>query len=198
MGSIVEGMMGTRLSREFFERDVLTVAPELVGKVLRVKSNKEDGTSRGIITEVEAYRGEEDGACHARFGRTRRTEVMYGKGGLVYVYLIYGMYWMLNIVTGELNQPQAVLIRGIRIIQNLKIKKEKRLSLKERVGGPGRVGRWLQLDDSFYGEDVTSSQRIWFEESGFKIQESRIIQTERIGVEYAGEWARKKWRWLAE
>src|SRR5512145_53559 len=98
-------MNTSRLDSNFFSRDVLAVAPELVGKVL-VRSFENGLVERFIITEVEAYRGAEDLACHASKGRTPRTEVMYHHGGLVYVYLIYGMYWMLNFVTGEPNNPQ--------------------------------------------------------------------------------------------
>ena len=100
-------------------------------------------------TEVEAYRGSEDRACHASKGRTPRTEIMYHEGGRLYVYLIYGMYWMLNVVTGGENDPQAVLIRGV-----------------ENFPGPGKLTRSFGIDRTFYGEDLTISERIWFEESG--------------------------------
>ena len=96
-----------KLDADFFKRDVLEVAPDLLGKQLLL--NKQSF----VITEVEAYRGEEDKACHASKGRTQRTEIMYHAGGVIYVYLIYGVYWMLNFVTGERDNPQAILIRGI-------------------------------------------------------------------------------------
>ena len=164
-----------KLKRDFWDRDVLEVAPSLLGKVLVRKF--EDGRELRLrITEVEAYRGVEDQACHARFGKTERNKVMWGKAGLVYVYLIYGMYWMLNFVTGKNNEPQAVLIRGL-----------------EGAEGPGRVGRLLGLDKSFYGEDVVTSGRLWVEEGRL---EGEIVRSERVGVEYAGVWARKKWRFL--
>ncbi len=104
---------GIRLSRDFFTRDVLVVAPELVGKSMAVNLPG-SAAVRYMITEVEAYRGSEDLACHASKGRTPRTEIMYSNGGHLYIYLIYGMYWMLNVVTGEENNPQAVLIRGLK------------------------------------------------------------------------------------
>ncbi len=164
-----------RLKRDFFRQDVLKVAPDLLGKILVRKF--EDGRELRLgITEVEAYRGVEDQACHARFGKTERNKIMWGKAGLVYVYLIYGMYWMLNLVTGEEDEPQAVLIRGL-----------------EGVGGPGRVGKLLELDKSFYGEDVVISERLWIEEGRL---EGEIVRSERVGVEYAGVWTRKRWRWL--
>lgn len=165
-----------RLLNSFFQRDVLVVAPELLGKVIVRKF--ENGTiHRYVITEVEAYRGEDDLACHASKGKTARTEVMYHDGGKVYVYLIYGMYWMLNFVTGIENYPSAVLIRGV-----------------DSFSGPGRVGRGLQLDKSFYGEDLGESNRIWVEDAE-SIQNYRTDK--RIGIDYAGDiWANKNWRFF--
>ena len=163
-----------RLSRDFYTRDVLIVAPELVGKTL-VRASGNGLLERFIITEVEAYRGVEDLACHASKGRTARTEVMFEHGGLVYVYLIYGMYWMLNIVTGESNNPQAVLIRGL-----------------EGYIGPGRLTKKLLIDKDFYGEDLTNSNRLWVEDND---QPANIQTSPRIGIDYAGEyWASKPWR----
>lgn len=165
-----------RLSRSFFSRDVLDVAPDLLGKTL--KRNFDNNTLQLTITETEAYRGEDDLGCHASKGRTPRTEVMYHKGGLVYVYLIYGMYWLLNFTTGYEGHPQAVLIRGTAQIQ-----------------GPGRIGRALKLDKSFYGEDLVTSERLWLEDSlEFKAKQE-ILTSPRIGIDYAGElWAGKHWR----
>jgi DNA-3-methyladenine glycosylase len=170
--------MGVRLPAAFFQRDVLEVAPGLLGNILVRKF--EDGTTRFFtITEVEAYRGTKDRACHASKGRTPRTEVMFGEGGKVYVYLIYGMYWMLNLVTGEEGDASAILIRGL-----------------EGISGPGRVGRTLQLDKSFYGENLASSERIWMEDSGLKPE---FIATPRIGIDYAGEpWISKPWRFVVK
>lgn len=128
------------------------------------------------ISEVEAYRGEEDLACHASKGRTSRTEIMYHEGGKLYIYFIYGMYHMLNVVTGPEGFPQAVLIRGVSGIE-----------------GPGRLTRDLKIDKSFYGESLYESDRIWI---GNGIERPGIIASKRIGVEYAGEyWAERQWRW---
>ncbi len=165
-----------RLSREFFTSDVLVVAPGLIGKTLVRKWDNGDIT-RHIITETEAYRGTDDKACHASKGRTARTEIMFESGGQLYMYLIYGMYWMLNIVTSVKDVPQAVLIRGLG-----------------DVYGPGRITRFLELDKSFYGENLLVSDRIWVEDSDL----SPEIQTlPRIGIDYAGEpWASRPWRYL--
>ncbi len=167
-----------RLDAAFFEQDVLVVARELLGKTL-VRHFEDGRIERFTIVETEAYRGEEDGACHANKGRTIRTEVMYHAGGKVYVYLIYGMYWMLNIVTGNEDCPQAVLIRGVK-----------------GVSGPGRLGKCLELNKSFYGESLLTSKRLWIEDEP-NVVGHQIIETERIGISYAPvEWQSKKWRFV--
>ena len=166
---------GKRLAREFFIRDVLVVAPELPGKTMVIRL-PDGSTGRYIITEVEAYRGSEDEACHACRGRTSRTEIMFHEGGRLYLYLIYGMYWMLNIVTGIENDPQAILIRGV-----------------ENHPGPGRLTRSFGIDKSFYGEDLVISERIWLEDAGV----NPVVKTgTRIGIDYAGEyWKSRPWRY---
>jgi DNA-3-methyladenine glycosylase len=164
------------LQREFYTRDVLDVAPDMLGKILIVAppGSPELGF---MITEVEAYRGIEDKACHASKGRTIRTEIMFHEGGKIYVYFVYGMYWMLNMVTGKEDDPQAVLIRGI-----------------EGISGPGRVSRELCIDGSFYGEDLTVSERIRVADSG---KQASFITGPRIGIDYAGEpWKSKPWRYM--
>lgn len=167
-----------RLTSGFYKQDAVTVAEKLLGKIL--VRTWEDGTQcRYRITETEAYLGVEDMACHASKGRTKRTEVMYGEGGSVYVYLIYGMYWMLNVVTGTENNPQAVLIRGI-----------------DTIIGSGKVGRELRMDKSFYGEKLIDSIRIWIEDAP-DITDFRTAP--RIGIDYAGEeWKDKPWRFILD
>lgn len=155
---------------------MLEVAPSLLGKIL-VRKFENGQIKRYRITETEAYRGEEDLACHASKGRTKRTEIMYHRGGVVYVYLIYGMYWMLNFVTNEEDFPAATLIRGL-----------------DGIDGPGRLGKALELDATFYGENLDTSNRIWIESDGWQAEFS---MSKRIGVDYAGIWAEKRWRYLA-
>jgi len=168
-------MGNIRLARDFFTRDILRVAPGLIGKTLVIRGVN-GRITRYTITETEAYRGYEDKACHACRGRTARTEVMYREGGRIYVYFVYGMYWMLNFVAGKEGVPQAALIRGI-----------------DGYDGPGKLTRALNIDGSFYGEDLASSKRIWVEDPGMK----PVIETgPRIGIDYAGEpWKSKKWRY---
>ena len=162
------------LNEAFFNRDVLDVAPDLIGKVL-VRKFESGVQERYTITETEAYRGEKDLACHASKGRTKRTEIMYHRGGVVYVYFIYGMYWLFNIVTSEKDYPAAVLIRGI-----------------EGCNGPGRLGRKLQIDFSFYGENLNNSQRIWVEDG----EKCDYSSSERIGIGNSGIWQTMPWRYV--
>ena len=162
-----------KYKQEFFTRDVLEVAAQLPGKkIVRII----DGISKEwIITEVEAYRGADDLACHASKGRSKRTEIMYHEGGYLYMYLIYGMYWMLNIVTGETGNPQAVLIRSL-----------------QGINGPGRITREMQLNGSFYGEKIHDSGRIWITDG---LEKPEIRTGARIGIDYAGDyWKERPWR----
>lgn len=171
--------MNGRLKIDYFqENNALFLAKDLLGKTL-VRKFDSGAVIRSKITETEAYLGSEDLANHASKGRTQRTELMFGEGGYVYVYLIYGRYWLLNIVTGGAENPEAVLIRGI-----------------ERINGPGRIGNLLKLDKSFYGESLADSNRIWLEDS---FLEGEIVSSPRIGVDYAGsEWRAKPWRFVLE
>ena len=135
----------------------------------------------GQIIEVEAYVGAEDKACHASKGRTPRTDVLFGAAGHSYVYLIYGMYHCLNVVTEREEFPAAVLIRAIDVEGEL-------------IDGPGRLCRALQIDRGLNRIDLTSRDRLWFEDRGDRIGSRRVAALPRIGVDYAGEWAKKLWR----
>jgi DNA-3-methyladenine glycosylase len=166
-----------RLTNNFYRLDVIEVAPLLLGKVL-VRCFDDGSMLKVPIWEVEAYRGEEDLACHARFGRTARNDVMYHPGGYVYMYLIYGMYWMLNVVTGDENHPQAVLVRGAG-----------------SYDGPGKLAKALQLDRSFYGEDLATSSRIWIEDAPVCTE---YTTAPRVGIDYAPRsWRTIHWRFIA-
>lgn len=166
----------TRLDSNFYSQDAIDLAKNLIGKVICRKF--EDGeVYRYHITETEAYCGEKDLACHACKGKTDRTAVMYETGGHVYMYLIYGMYWMLNIVSGKKNDAQAVLIRGV-----------------EGADGPGKVGRLLKLDKSYYGLNLATADNFWLENDGTQYS---YEATPRIGISYAGEpWVSKPWRFV--
>jgi DNA-3-methyladenine glycosylase len=171
-----------KLSKEFFEQKTLKVAKELLGKILCVRKNEK--ILRGIIVETEAYRGEDDLACHASKGRTKRTETLYKKAGTVYAYLIYGMHYCLNIVTEKENYPSAVLIRGVTVEENRRIK---------TISGPGRVCRHFGVDKTFNGLDVFG-KNIWVEDGGLKISPRKILKSKRIGVDYAKHCKDYLWR----
>lgn len=169
--------MNNRLDPAFFSRDPLSVAPEILGKnLVRVFP---DGSRISLpVTEVEVYRGMEDLACHASKGLTERNRVMFGRGGIIYIYLVYGMHWMFNIVTGTEGDPEALLIRGVG-----------------EVAGPGRVTRHLQMGRDFYGEDLTTSGRIWLDDGPVVDQ---YTTAPRVGIHYAGEpWVSMPWRFIA-
>lgn len=168
--------MEHRLPLDFYLQDVLEAAPSLLGQKLVCRQPSGLLTTH-IITETEAYRGTDDKACHASKGRTERTKTMFERGGVLYMYLIYGMYWMMNVVTGARDVPQAVLIRGLL-----------------DVSGPGRLTRELGLDGSYNGEELLHSERIWITGSGSKAE---YTTHPRIGIDYAGEpWKSKPWRYV--
>ena len=176
------------LPRTFFDRPTLKVAKELLGKaLLRQTSN---GLIETMIVDVEAYVGPQDRACHASKGRTKRTEVLFGPAGYTYVYMIYGMYHCLNFVTESVDYPAAVLIRGLEVVGN-PLSPD---TTPARIDGPGRVCRFLSLDRTHNVLDATKKEIIWVEDRGISIPKSRIQALPRIGVDYAGEWANKLWR----
>jgi len=180
---------------------------ELVGKPRRKAS-----FLRGRIIETEAYIGPQDKASHAFRGKiTPRNKAEYLIGGHIYIYLVYGMYWQLNISTAQKGKPECVLIRAIEpVLDSSKISnfqfpisnkilntKFQNYKLLKLTNGPGKVCRWFKLDRSFYGEDLTKSKKIWLEDRGEKIRPSQILATKRIGIDYAGPyWSKRKWRFL--
>jgi DNA-3-methyladenine glycosylase len=155
------------LTERFFRAGADDVARNLLGKTL-VRQGKR-GLRRLVITETEAYLGAHDLACHAARGRTRRTEVMFGPPGIFYVYLIYGLHWMLNVVTGAHAHPAAVLIRGLR-----------------GLPGPGRLTRELMISGDLNGLRAAPTSGLWFEDHDLSLGPGRIIASPRVGVDYAG------------
>ncbi len=164
---------------KFFERPVLEVAKGLIGALLVRRIPDGNTIFASTLTEVEAYDGPEDLASHASKGRTPRTEVMFGPAGVFYVYLIYGLHWMLNVVTGEPGHPAAVLIRGTT-----------------NISGPGRITARLQIDQTLNGKPAKKSSGLWFENRSIVIPDERIETTPRIGVEYSGDWSRVPYRFI--
>ena len=171
--------MNKRLSRKFFERSPILVAQDLLGKYLiRQVGNKKVIAK---IVETEAYMGEMDLASHASRGKTPRTEIMYNSCGIAYVYLVYGIHYMFNIVAHEKGKVGAVLIRALEPMKNQKM-----------ANGPGKLSKWMKIDIKFNGEDLIKSNKLWLEDYGTK--PSKIIKTTRIGVEYAKHYEDKPWR----
>ena len=171
-----------KLPREFYVKPTLQVAKDLLGKyIVRRAGNK---ILEGKIIETEAYIGTKDKASHAYGGKiTPRNWAEYLIGGHIYIYLVYGMHWQLNISTHKGGEPECVLLRA--------------LNLEKRADGPGKLCSYLRLDKSFYAEDLTKSKRIWLEDRGEKIKSSHILATARIGIDYAGPyWSRRKWRFV--
>jgi DNA-3-methyladenine glycosylase len=180
--------MGIILQNEFFNRKTTVVAKDLLGKYLvRKIKNK---TIKLFITEVEAYDGEKDLASHASHGKTERTKVMFDEAGLFYVYLIYGMYWMLNVTTGEKGYPAAILIRGGIYYDD---KNDKKII----INGPGKITKFLKITKYQNGKKANKENGLWFESNDIKIKKNQISATKRIGVEYAGKiWANKPYRFI--
>lgn len=172
-------MLVKALPRDFFARPTLQVARALLGKYVV----RELGSERisGRIIEVEAYVGPKDRASHASRGRTARTDVMFGPPGMAYVYLIYGMYYCLNVVTERDGYPAAILVRAVHAGGDL-------------IDGPGRLCRRFQIDRTLNRADLTQGEGLWFEDRGEPVSRSAVERFPRIGVDYAGVWAAKPWR----
>ena len=176
--------MTRRLPRSFYAReDTLLVARELLGMHLV----HDDGSGRrvGRIVETEAYMGPEDLAAHSSRGRTPRTEVMFGPPGHAYVYFIYGFWNCMNIVTSRKGVPHAVLLRAVEPIEGI----------RDRTWGPGLMCRAMGIDRTLNGEDLCAD-RLWLERPEAPLPPSRIARGPRIGVDYAGPWAKRPWRFF--
>ncbi|MBI3559286.1 DNA-3-methyladenine glycosylase [Candidatus Gottesmanbacteria bacterium] len=157
------------LPREFYARDTVQVARDLLGKYLVLKDKK------FVITETEAYCGEKDLACHGAWRRKQSCENLWGQPGRLYIYLTYGLHYMLNISTEKENYPAAVLIRGL-----------------DKINGPGRVTKFLGINKSHDGLDITSGE-FFIADGG---QKPKYAAALRVGVAYAGLWAKKLWRFI--
>jgi DNA-3-methyladenine glycosylase len=176
--------MSKKLPRSFYAReDTLLVARELIGMHLV----HDDGVTRrvGRIVETEAYMGPEDLAAHSARGRTQRTEVMFGPPGHAYIYFIYGFWYCLNIVTSRKGVPHAVLLRALEPIEGI----------TDKTWGPGLLCRAMSVDRTLNGADLCAD-RLWVERPPALIPATRIGRAPRIGVDYAGSWAKRPWRFF--
>lgn len=194
-----------RLKRVFFLQPTLEVAKALLGKYLIHKIGKRK--TIGKIVETEAYIGPGDRASHAYQGKvTQRNRAEYMIGGYIYIYLVYGMYWQLNISTGKEGKPECVLIRAVEPIAPLNIKNKKSTpylirgkntnqKLKNLSNGPGKLCRYLKINGKHYGLDVCTNKETWLEDGRDRIKPSQITAVKRVGIDYAGKyWTNKKWR----
>lgn len=171
-----------KITRDFYVRNTLTVARELIGMHL---VHADSGSVRaGRIVETEAYQGPQDLAAHSSRGRTRRTEVMFGPPGHAYVYFIYGFWYCLNIVTEPEGVPHAVLLRALEPVTGI----------ADKTWGPGLLCRAMGIDKRLNGTDLCG-EVLWLERpAAMSRRPPRIARSTRIGVDYAGEWARRPWR----
>jgi DNA-3-methyladenine glycosylase len=179
-----------RFAREFFARDTLAVARDLLGtRLVRLLDGQR---LSGIVVECEAYIGQDDTACHASRGRTRRNEVMFGPPGYAYIYFTYGMHWMLNVVTEAEGFPAAVLLRAIQPVEGIEtmraLRKAQRKSRADPglTGGPARLTRALAIDKTLNGADLVAGERLWLEPNA-SVPGGSVGRGPRIGVQYAAE-----------
>ncbi len=192
-----------KIKKSFYNRKTLKVAHEILGKFLVRKIGKK--IIAGKIVETEGYVGPNDLASHASRGKTARTAPMFGPPGHAYVYLVYGLSYCFNIVTEKENYPAAVLIRAIEptdgadiMIKNRNFNKKqnlksKILNLKSLTNGPGKLCQALKIDKKLNGIDLTG-RVLWIEDRGLKIKSSDIVPAKRVGVDYAGQYKNKPWR----
>ncbi|MDR0469540.1 MAG: DNA-3-methyladenine glycosylase [Peptococcaceae bacterium] len=195
-----------KLPRGFYHRDTVEIAEDLIGRVLVHRTA--DGVTAGRIVEAEAYAGKNDAACHSAKGNSNgRTAVMYGSGGFAYVYLIYGMYYCMNIVTRAEGEPEAVLIRALEPLEGIRLMASRRgveapdnmdtpasKLLRNLCAGPGKLCIAMAIDKRCYGLDLCGSEL--FLDEGTKPAAGSIAATKRINVDYAGEAADYPWRFI--
>lgn len=183
-----------KLPREFYLRDGLTVARELIGKKLVTRAA--DGLTSGIIVETEAYMGTADAAAHSYRGKTERTKIFFGAGGFVYVYLIYGANICTNVVANAENIPEAVLIRALEPVDGVELMKIRRgkKNLRDLCSGPGKLSQALGITKNFYGADLCGDEI--FIETAENFQ-AEVVATKRININYAGAAADYPWRFVA-
>ena len=185
-----------KLNRRFYERPAIELAPDLLGKILvhRRRGRK----LRARIVETEAYVGPHDLACHASKGHTPRTSVMFGPPGYAYVYMIYGFYFCLNVVTEPLGYPAAVLIRAVEPLENVDLMRQLRNNPERETNiasGPGKLCMAMSIDKGLNGADLLGTT-IWIEDR--KLDPGPMRTSPRVGVDYAGEYKDKPWRFFVD
>lgn len=188
--------MANPLPLSYYQNDdVVFLAKDVIGK--KICTNINGQFTSAIITETEAYCGRNDKACHANNGkRTNRTEVMFQQGGKAYVYLCYGIHNLFNITTNIDGLADAILVRAVQPLEGKEImlqRRNKTVFDKTLTSGPGVLSKALGIDRSLYAASLVGPN-IWLEETSEKISNEQIVETTRIGVDYAGEDALRPWR----
>ena len=168
----------------FFYRPTLRVARDLIG--CRLAIQRDGRIERYIVTETEAYDGAADLASHAARGKTKRNEIMFRHAGHIYVYFCYGIHWMLNVVTGDVDYPAAVLIRGVETLDG-----------KIHYNGPAKLTKALGITGSINGQVLSKKTGLWFESPRPNSPKLKVVTSPRIGVDYSGPiWSQKRYRFL--
>jgi DNA-3-methyladenine glycosylase len=194
--------MNNKLPREFYKRPALDAAKDILGKILVHESS--EGVTAGRIVEVEAYIGPEDRASHAYNNlRTTRTEIQFGEGGFAYIYLIYGMYYCFNIVTGEINSPEVIFIRAIEPLKGLDLmfkrrgwEKDSGKKLNSLCDGPGKLCTAMGITKDLSGSDLSGGPIYVTEDDSTINSDFEIVATPRINIDYAGADKHLLWRFI--
>jgi len=184
-----------KLDYDFYQNDAVTTAKDLLGKIIVREINGQKIMTK--IVDTEAYMGAEDKASHAYNNKkTKRTKTMFGKGGLAYIYLIYGMYHCFNVVTAVKDDPHAILIRAVEPVEGLELIKKNRniksSNLEDLTNGPGKLSQALKIDKSLHGCDLVKSNKLYLldqENNDFK-----VVAAPRVNIDYAEEYKDKLWR----
>lgn len=185
-----------KLLQKFYNQNTLKIAQDLLGKFLIRKYRSK--IYKGKIVETEGYCGFKDRASHASRGITDRNKIMFGQGGYVYIYMIYGMYYCLNVVTEKKDFPAAVLIRAAEPVENIEDLDKNKAGTKSAsinllTNGPGKLCRAFKINKTLNGKSLMGN-KIWIEDQGIKIKKKDIIRAKRIGVDYAGKCKDYLWR----
>jgi DNA-3-methyladenine glycosylase len=181
-----------KLPRSFYQKNAIDLAKDLLGKV--IVHETDEGITKGKIVEVEAYMGPIDAAAHSYKVKSTRTNVQYGEGGYAYIYLIYGMYYCMNIVANDINVPEVVLLRALEPMEGIDLMKERRKTdkISNLCSGPGKLCSALAIDKTNYGMDLCGDEL--YLEYPKEQEEIEIEASKRINIDYAGEAKDYLWR----
>lgn len=182
-----------KIKRDFYNRDTLIVAQEVLGKTL--VHITEEGITKGKIVEVEAYIGPDDKASHAYENlHSERTKIQYGEGGYAYIYLIYGMHICMNIVTNKQDRPEVILLRALEPLEGIELMKKRRKinNVKMLCNGPGKLSQAMGITKGEYGTDLCGGEL--YLEDGETLQKEQIVKSKRINIDYAEEAKDYLWR----